>query len=210
MTKPSILLLTVLMALGGCAGAGSGGEGPPPQAAGVASAALKEAGWKPLADLAGEGREVIRSASVFNLVSRSYVQVERSGTAVTLTLTDATGRSLTRPLPAERWAALDAARTLALAPIDAKAAERNLRRVIARTGHCHGWSDVETLVAGRAAHAWASECQGDATRAAQALAASVNRTALDLFPECGRAESGREVVSVLSLCLARIERGAGA
>ncbi|CAN5299789.1 hypothetical protein BH10PSE3_BH10PSE3_11210 [soil metagenome] len=61
-----------------CVSPGPVAQAPEPAPAGIDGRVLKEAGWSPLAQVAVNGRQVVRVVSVSDLVARSYVQIEQS------------------------------------------------------------------------------------------------------------------------------------
>jgi hypothetical protein len=196
----ALCIATVAVATS-CAPEPPGHPLPTPAAAvGIDQDTLREARWQPLNEAASGGREVIRVASVLGLVERVYVEIDKSGSDVTLEVGDAIGNRMKRRLPPDAWARLAKHAQVLRVPIDEKKAERHYRWIVKHSGYCHGWDQIETALAGQKTYVATTVCLGDAAKERWEFAEEVIAAALALFPECGTAPDGMKAMEHLFLC----------
>lgn len=141
---------------------------------------LSRAGLKPLIN--GDGSEVQRFYGAINLLAWPAVELRRTSSGVTVTISYL-GNSLTVPAREADWNRLSVMSLTALQPLSARQVAAARRRL--RGASCHGVSArIEAGRSGTSRRLSFDSCSGEITRPALRYAEALAEVALNAIEDC--------------------------
>ena len=167
---------------------------------------LRLAGFEPLAAVIANGIEVQRVDPMWGLLDYPSVELTRDKSGVVTVALKFWGHEQRQQVAPENWERLAALAPAAFMPADPKALERKYRRVVRKSGYCHGWHLMEASVAGRQLEETVSPCAGALQKAGLDYSEALIRVAIDNIDLCEPDRQAASIEQALSKCGYRLGR----
>jgi hypothetical protein len=161
---------------------------------------LRLAGFEPLVAVIANGIEVQRVDPMWGLLDYPSVELTRDKSGAVTVALKFWGHERRQPVSPENWERLAALAPTAFKPADPKALERQYRRVVRKSGYCHGWHLMEANIAGRHFEETVSPCAGALQKAGLDYSEALIRVAIDNIDLCEPDRQAASIEQALSKC----------